>query len=90
MPLRKFRSIEEMNRADLSRCRARVEKGIDAEYLAGLRRLWATSGRLSAFEFPRGVRKYRSIEEAQADKESLLREHVRNRHRLRFRSEEAL
>jgi len=39
--------------------------------------LWDRSARLSPRKLPKGVVKYRSIEEADADRERLITEHVR-------------
>lgn len=72
MPIRKFRSVEEMDKAksDLwcepgTECFRRIES------------LWKRSSLLSPRKFPQGVFKFRSLEEAQVDEERLLTEHVR-------------
>jgi hypothetical protein len=49
----------------------------DAACFRRIARLWERSGRLSPRRFPKGVIKYRSLEEAQADRERWQTEHVR-------------
>jgi hypothetical protein len=61
MPVQKFRSIEEMNRAPVPEPR-----GSDFErFLRLCARYWAISPK----RYPRGVFKFRSIEEAQKARE---------------------
>jgi hypothetical protein len=56
MPVQKFRSIDEMNRASPS------ESGSDFDrFLRHCARYWAMSPKM----YPRGVFKFRSIEDAQ-------------------------
>ena len=73
MPVRKYRSIEEMNREP------RWLPNGDPSIPRKIRYLW----RLSEFLLrpvgaciPRGIRKYRSIEEAEADRERWEQERV--------------
>lgn len=66
MPVRKFRNIEEMNAAD-------DELWLPCEHpnLADrIRRHWAMWDRLVPLGVPRGLRKYRSAEDAEADREA--------------------
>lgn len=72
MPIRKFRSIEEMDEAQRDFW---CEPG--EECFRRIARLWKRSAQLHPRKFPKGVFKFRSIEEAQADRERLLTEHVR-------------
>ncbi len=72
MPVRKFRSIEEMDAAS----RDLWSDRLDEAYLERLRRLWRRSAHLSPRIFPKGVIKYRSLEEAQADRDRWLAEHI--------------
>jgi hypothetical protein len=58
MPVRKFRSVEEMNRAP-------VERSEPPTFEAFLRHC-ARYRRLARKEYPRGVFRFRSLEEAQA------------------------
>jgi hypothetical protein len=81
MPVRKFRSIEEM---DDARHELWCEPG--EECFRRIARLWKRSARINPRKFPKGVFKYRSIEEAQADRERLLTEHVRRLEAERRRS----
>jgi len=72
MPIRKFRSIEEMNAADSELWCAEP----DAAYYQRVRQLWEASARLNPRTWPKGVFKFRSIEEAQAQRDQLLAEHI--------------
>ena len=65
MPVRKFRSIEEMNAAD----RERWLDCDDPELPRLIYELWAQASALLPPLMPPGVRKYRSIEEMNADRE---------------------
>ncbi|MEO8032916.1 MAG: hypothetical protein ABI837_00670 [Acidobacteriota bacterium] len=65
MTVQKFRSIEEMNVADGERWLACDDPAL-AEHI---RRHWAMWSRMMPTAIPRGVRKYRSIEEANADRD---------------------
>lgn len=56
MPVQKFRSIEEMNNAPVLESRSDFER-----FLRHCARYWAIAPRI----YPRGVFKFRSIEEAQ-------------------------
>ena len=57
MPVQKFRSIEDMNRAPVPRCRVPdVER-----FLRHCARCWAIAPKV----YPQGVFKFRTIEEAQ-------------------------
>lgn len=72
MPIKKYRSIEEMDR---DRSDLWCEPGP-----RGFRRmaeLWKRSAQINPRKYPKGVFKFRSIEEAQADRQRLLIEHVR-------------
>ncbi len=80
MPIKKFRSIEEMDaaRADLW-C-----DQIGPALFRRIARLWERSSRLSPRKFPKGVIKYRNLEEAQADRERWQKEHVQRVQRERL------
>jgi hypothetical protein len=73
MPIRKFRTIEEMNAADSELWSSKP----DAAYYQRVRKLWETSARLNPRTLPKGVFKFRSLEEAQAQRDRLLAEHIR-------------
>jgi len=60
MPVQKFRSIEEMNEAPVPRPRSDVEA-----FLRHCARYWAIAPRV----YPRGVFKFRTIEDAQRARE---------------------
>jgi len=81
MPVRKFRSIAEMDKAQNELW---CEPG--EECFRRIARLWKRSAQINPRKFPKGVFKYRSIEEAQADRERLLTEHVRQLQEERRRS----
>jgi hypothetical protein len=71
MPIQRFRSIEEMNDAPLL-----VPAGQGFErFLRHNMRWWALVPRT----YPRGVFKFRSIEEAQAARERVTTENLRRR-----------
>ncbi|HVR40545.1 MAG TPA: hypothetical protein VMU84_15725 [Thermoanaerobaculia bacterium] len=72
MPIRKYRSLEEMNR-DWKW----LSPG-DPAIARKIRHLWQLSGALvgGRMHIPRGVRKYRSIEEADADRNRFEQERV--------------
>lgn len=72
MPIRKFRSIEEMDKAQSDLW---CEPG--EECFRRIARLWKRSAQINPRKFPKGVFKFRSVEEAQAQRELLLTEHVR-------------
>ena len=72
MPIRKFRTIEEMNAADTELWCAEP----DAAYYQRVRKLWETSAKLNPRTFPKGVFKFRTQEEAQAQRDRLLAEHI--------------
>lgn len=69
MPVKKYHSLEAM-RDDLTRhpAETRLADRIDALW----RRAWALAPR----KYPRGVFKFRSIEEAQAHREKVTKENV--------------
>ncbi len=78
MPVRRFRSLRE----------ARQALWIDAadpDLPGRIRRLWARSRRLAPLGIPRGLRKFRTIEEANAEREAWVRRRVR---RIRTASQE--
>ena len=60
MPVQKFRSIEEMNAAPLL---PRTTHGFE-RFVRHCARYWAIAPRI----YPRGVFKFRSVEEAQKDR----------------------
>lgn len=79
MPVRKFRSIEEM------KAEARwYEPGSDALYQA-IAELWRASAAMYPARFPPGVYKHRSFEEAERLAEQWDEENFR-RHQERLRS----
>jgi hypothetical protein len=64
MPVRKFRSIEEMNAADDER-----RRGEDPRLVENIDALWKEWGKLiPPLDVPKGVHKFRSIEEMKASK----------------------
>lgn len=66
MRVQKFRSVEDMPPAHL------VERpGLDLG--DRIRAMWRRSALLFPRQFPKGVRKYRTLEEADADREAMLR-----------------
>lgn len=70
MPVRKYRSIEEMNQR--SEWLPAGHPGI----VRRMRLLWRMTTAVAPLQFPRGVRKYRSIEEANADRDRWEHERI--------------
>jgi len=72
VPVLKFRSVEELDerRRDLW-----CQHPGDA-WFQRIARLWVRSARLNPRRFPPGVRKYRSLGEAQSERELWLRQHI--------------
>jgi len=70
MPLQKFRSFDEM---------PRMERVGEAELTARIRTLWARASLLCPRTLTRGVRRFRSIEEANAERERETAERMRAR-----------
>ena len=79
MPVKKFRSIEEM---DAARSDLWCDQP-DAAYYERVRQLWDRSWRMNPRQWPRGVFKFRSIEEANAHRDQMLTEHIRSLRRRR-------
>lgn len=77
MPVRKYRSIEEMKRDKPS-----LPPG-DPSIVRKLRYLWRLASAFGPLGIPRGVRKYRSIEEMDADRERWEQARVENWRRMR-------
>lgn len=73
MPIRKYRSVEEMNE---TRREAWCDEP-DAAYFKRVAELWETSSILNPRTFPTGVFRFRSLEEAQAHRDLVLTAHVR-------------
>jgi len=69
MPVRKYKSTEEARRA------LWVDRS-DPDLGKRLRRLWATSAHLARPEIPRGLRRFRSIEEADRERQSWIQRRV--------------
>ena len=78
MPIRKFRSVEEMEG------NVRYEPG-SPELFRAIRSLWAFSARTFPRRFPPGVYKHRSIEDAQRRATLLARPESEGRWRLDIR-----
>ena len=82
MPLHRFRDVDEARRA------LWLSPG-DPKIAQRIRALWAFSRRLVPGAFPRGVRKYRSIETANADRDQWVRDRIERLSALRRRGEDA-
>jgi hypothetical protein len=76
MPVQKFRSVEDMPPVDW--CTT-----VDEAFFRRIARLWSRSSALSARIYPRGVFKFRSIEEAQEARERVTRENIERLQRER-------
>ena len=70
MPVRRFRDLEEARRA------LWTTSG-DPELPARLRRLWSLAARLTPLGSPRGVRKFRRIEDANRERDEWVARRVR-------------
>lgn len=62
MPVRKFRDVSEMEHT------LWYDRN-DPELPRAIARVWDFAARVGPLEFPRGVHKYRSIDEADADRD---------------------
>jgi hypothetical protein len=80
MPVRKFRSIEE------AKSRQRWLVTGDPSIPDKMRYLWRLAGAFGPLCIPRGVRKYRSVEEADADRDRWEQERVDLWRRMRGES----
>jgi hypothetical protein len=69
MPVRKFRSVEEMPPVEWCEI-------VDEDCFRRIARLWARSSALSARVYPRGVFKFRSLGEAQQAREQVVQENI--------------
>jgi hypothetical protein len=69
MPVRRFRTFDEARR-DLW-----LEPG-DPKLLARIRSLWKFSARLAPCTMPRGIHKFRTIEEANQDRDFWTRRRI--------------
>lgn len=70
MPVQKFRSYQDLGRP--------FWPGIpSSDYFTALAQLWDFAGKSNPARWPRGVFKYRSIEEANLDRARWTTEHVR-------------
>lgn len=78
MPLERFRDFDEARRAQW------VAKG-DPALGRRIRSLWAFARRLAPGSGPRGVRRYRTIEEANRDREQWTAERARRLRQERLR-----
>jgi hypothetical protein len=79
MPIKKYRSVADMPR--VLPC-----EPLSEECLARISRLWARASAMSPRIYPRGVFKFRSLEEAQAARERVTEENVRRMEEERRRS----
>ena len=82
MPFKKYRSIEAMgaDRRDLWRDQ------LDAECLRRMDQLWRRSAQLADRKYPKGIFKFRSIEEMQAHREEMERENIERLRRERLQT----
>ncbi|HEV8306331.1 MAG TPA: hypothetical protein VGW35_01580 [Methylomirabilota bacterium] len=70
MPVERFRDLDEARRA------LWVARG-DPRLTARIRRLWSFSSRLVTLGIPRGVRKFRQIEDANRERDEWVERRVR-------------
>lgn len=69
MPIQKFRSVKDM--PPVPWC-----DSLDEECLRRIAKLWARSAAFSSRIYPRGVFKFRSLEEAQEARERVTQENI--------------
>lgn len=77
MPVWKYRSVEEM--PPVPWC-----ESLDEECLRRIAKLWSRASAFSSMVYPRGVFKFRSIEEAQHARERVTQENIDRRLRERM------
>ena len=70
MPLQRFRDFDEARRA------LWIEPG-DPELVPRIRRLWTFARRLAPGVAPRGIRRFRTIEEANRDRDAWIELRIR-------------
>jgi hypothetical protein len=70
MPIQKFKDLDEARKA-LWRSSG------SSDLVLRIKKLWAFSERLTPFRIPRGVRKFRSIEEANLERDQWIEHRVR-------------
>ncbi|MBM3227100.1 MAG: hypothetical protein FJZ47_25310 [Candidatus Tectomicrobia bacterium] len=76
MPIQKFRSLEEAERALWA-------SPMHTDLLARIEALWSFSMQLVPRDIPRGVRKFRTLEEANAEREQWVQRRVERLRRER-------
>lgn len=69
MPIQKFRDFDEARRS------LWVRSG-QPDLILRIKRLWEFSARLAPRQIPRGVRKFRSIEEANQERDQWVRRRI--------------
>jgi hypothetical protein len=69
MPVQKFRRVEDM--PPVPWC-----ESLDEECLRRIAKLWSRASAFSAMVYPRGVFKFKSLEEAQQARERVTQENV--------------
>ncbi len=79
MPVQKFRNLDEMREALWHEDRD-TPVGV---FLKRAAKLWARAAKISPRQYPRGVFKFRSLEEAQAAREQITAENIERMRRER-------
>ncbi len=72
MPIQKFKTFEEAEKA-------LVNPYPDEAYFARVADLWNFADKLNRVSYPRGIFKFRTIEEANKHREELELTHIRNK-----------
>ena len=78
MPIQKFRNLDDMRKALWC-------ETVDEDCLRRIAALWSRAARLAPRKYPRGVFKFRSIEEAQAAREQVTAENIQRLRQERLR-----
>jgi hypothetical protein len=77
VPIEKFRNLDDMRKA-------LFQEGRGDGLTARIARLWRRSSKLSPRVYPRGVFRFRTLEEAQQARARVLEENVRRLHESRL------
>ncbi len=74
MPVQKFKTFEEAERA-------LINFKPDDAYIAGIADLWDFADKLNPIRYPRGIFKFKTIEEANKHREEVELAHLRKKQR---------
>ena len=72
MPVQKFKTFEDAERA-------LIHTHVDEAYIARVAELWNFANKLNRISYPRGIFKFRTIEEANRHRDECERAHLRKK-----------